>query len=58
MTKRFGWTLVCPKCYDEPGKYFGILKQPSEPVNMQCPNCGTRLVDVERHKAAKEISDR
>lgn len=52
MKGRFGWTLVCPKCYDKPGHYYGILKVPSERVNMECPNCKTRLVDVERLRAA------
>ena len=50
MTKRFGWTLVCPECYEKPGQYYGVLKIPSEAVNMQCPNCGTRLVDVDKLK--------
>lgn len=54
MTKRYGWVLVCPKCYDKPGHYYGILKPPSERVDMACPNCKTRLVDVERLRAARK----
>lgn len=50
--KPYGWTLVCPDCYRKPGHYYGILKVPSAKVDMKCPNCGTRLVDVEKLRGA------
>ena len=56
MTGHFGWPLVCPKCYDQPGRYFGILKVPSERVDMNCPNCKTRLVDIKRMEQSQRLS--
>jgi hypothetical protein len=46
----FGWTLVCPECYGKPGRHYGVLKIPNEPIDMACPNCGTRLIDIRRMK--------
>jgi len=52
MSTRAGWTLVCPECYFKEGYYYGILKLRSEKaLARRCPNCNTRLVDVDRLRA-------